>query len=260
MILFPTVPYVYKQPTVSLSTISPTLREVCSSSLNINMTLTYNQCDAGLSSQYTFLVNSSSVKVTTSSTSPQTFGYGHTPSVPKTYSFGGTVSYLEGPINKDSSGAFSLPNVLAGTKAVTAQSVTYIFPYFYGRVDCNTTATGVESGRVAFDAGSISNTAISNKQPFCASDGISVPGFNTNNCEKGFLAIPQSSGGVGGQTQVLFNTSKDTCTNTPYPIPGSLWGTSFSVYPVVVNGVSHTYSVYLFNYASATSNTFKFNI
>jgi hypothetical protein len=167
--------------------------------------------------------------------------------VPILYSACGTVDHQAGTPQLDSSGNPTPGAPGAATVTSNICNMCIIFPYYYGKVDCScTTITGPNI------------TGLGTKVTCLASSGISVPspGFNTGNCEKGFLAAPQS---LGSQFEVVFGNSTGLSTNTDYPIPGDLWGSPFSV-PVTVNGISNTYSVYLFNYGSATTQTFKFTI
>ena len=243
MILFPTVPFTYTQSSLCLSAITPTLREVCSSSLNITMTLNYTKNTAGTASQYTFIVNGNGVNVCNSTFSQVSHTYGHTPNIPSQYVFSGTVSHQEGPICNDSSGDPSLPNIPAGVKSATnPQTVTYIFPYYYGLVPA--TCTSINAG----------NITAGNKQTNFATAPVSVTFNSPGSACKGFLAIPA---GLGIQNSVTYTDWVDQ-NQFIESIPGGLFNSPSTVYPVTINGVNHTYSVYLFNYGTKTTGTWKF--
>ena len=254
MILFPTVPATYTQSSLVLNPPASATCKVTASPVNTNMTLTYTKNSAGTASGYTFLVDSSTVKVTTSNAAAESFSHGYTPSVPKSYVFGGTVSHLEGPIFKDSAGNDSLPNIPAGSCTAATKTITYIFPYYYGKVPvaCTSLIGADVTNNTYYDA------------EVCAlpTSGISV-NFNAGTNKKGYLAIPEGISGNALAPSVTYTEWVDQ-NNQVEPIPDPinptyLFDAPTPVYPVIVNGVSHTYSVYLFRYATITAGTWKFN-
>ena len=246
MILFPTVPATYDAPSVSLASPTTAFKEVCSASLITSMTLNYTRNDAGTASQYTFFVNSSSVCVCNppTATTTQTFNYGYTPNVPKAYTFCGNISYLEGAVCNDSSGNPSLPNIPAGTCTTSPQTLTYIFPYYHGTV--SSTCTTI----TAADIISPTNTEFVN---YATSPSVAFNSSNSNT--KGFLAIPTAA---GIQPAVSYCAFYDQ-SNLKQVLPGGIFPSAPIVVPSVsINGVSHTYSVYLFDYGSETTGTWNF--
>jgi hypothetical protein len=275
MILFPAVPFAYTAPSLSISSSLPSGTVL----VNINqyasdLTLTYNDGNPNATaSQYSWLCSvngGSSYNLIGSVCDSQALSE-IKPSInfpinsPIKYVVTGTVSHEASTIGNDTAGnptPLPLANQAGISVATNPISFCSIFPYYYGRVDCNTNSAN-------FDAGSISttNTAISCRVSSCAGNNLSIPapGFNTTQCQKGFLAVPQS---LGHQNQVFFNKAVDQCSNTTYPINNLhvpitnqvlFGGSSFSVPGVVVNGVSHTYSVYLFQYGSLSIADFVFS-
>jgi len=276
MILFPAVPFAYTAPSLSISS-SPSLPSgivlVNINQYTSDLTLTYNDGNPNATaSQYSWLcsVNGGSSYNLIGSVCDSTSLIVTKPSInfpinsPIKYVIYGTVSHQASTIMPDTAGN-PTPLPLANQAGICASGTIAfcsIFPYYYGRVDCNTNSAN-------FDAGSISttNTAISCRVSSCACNNLCIPapGFNTTQCQKGFLAVPQS---LGHQNQVFFNKAVDQCSNTTYPINNLhvpitnqvlFGGSSFSVPGVVVNGVSHTYSVYLFQYGSLSIADFVFS-
>ena len=280
MILFPAVPFTYTAPSLSISSSLPLPSGtilVNNASLTSNLTLTYNDGNPlatdATASQYSWFCSVNGVptynligSVLDSTSTVVTKSSVNFPiNSPIKYSIIGTVSHQASTICNDTAGnPTPLPTSNQASIKITPTPIAFcsIFPYYYGRVDCNTCAAN-------FDAGSISsaNTAISCMVSSCASNNLSIPapGFNTTQCQKGFLAVPQS---LGHQQQVFFNNAVDQSTNTNYPINNLhvpitnlvlFGGSSFSVPGVVVNGISHTYSVYLFQYGSLSTANFVFS-
>jgi hypothetical protein len=255
MILFPTVPAQYDGPSACLSS-SPIggFIEVCNINYTItSLTLNYTQCDAGLASEYSWLCRCNGglySEIADCVTSAASAVYGpHTfqRSVPATHQFCGTVSHGAGTICNDSSGNQTpLPACVQANVISTNNSCSWttIFPYFYGTVSSSETQFTMDSAKIQ---------AVSNREVSCFGSSQTIDfGINAEDL-KGVLALPTS---LGNQTQVLMKTSKDLQTNTEYKIPGDLW-TYSQVYPVNINGVNHTYSLYIFNYPSNNPNNFQ---
>jgi hypothetical protein len=277
MILFPAVPFAYTPPSLSISpvAVAPTptfptnLVLISSTPYKYNFTLNYNDGNPNATaSQYSWecrvntgsfnligsVCDSSSTSVSSSGQFPS--GITFSVSTPTTYTIRGTVSHQASAICNDTAGnptPLPLENQ-AGIEASGTIGFSAIFPYYYGKVSCNCNSTNFNGTDV---------TTFGNQEIALANSPITVPGFNTSNLEKGFLATPQS---LGNQTQIFFKQAKDLVTNIIYPInnlhtpsnPVLFGGSSFSVAGVTINGISHTYSVYLFQYGSATTADFLF--
>ena len=277
MILFPAVPFAYTAPFLQISSSLPLPSGTVLVNINqytSDLTLTYNDGNPNATaSQYSWLcsVNGGSSYNLIGSVCDSSSLSVIKPSInfpinsPIKYVVTGTVSHEASTICNDTAGnptPLPLANQAGISVATNPISFCSIFPYYYGRVDCNTNSAN-------FDAGSISttNTAISCRVSSCAGNNLNIPApaFNTTQCQKGFLAVPQS---LGHQNQVFFNKAVDQSSNITYPINNLhvpitnlvlFGGSSFSVPGVVVNGVSHTYSVYLFQYGSLSIANFIFS-
>ena len=84
--------------------------------------------------------------------------------------------------------------------------------------------------------------------------------FNSTAQTKGFLATPKSPG-LGNQNVPTFGFWCENNSNFgDIPEPESLFQTILTVPGVIVNGISQTYSVYLFSQGSQTTAAFKFTI
>jgi hypothetical protein len=166
---------------------------------------------------------------------------------PKTYSICSSVAHQAGTPQKDSSGNIQLGAPSAGTKFSNSCNFSIIFPYYFGTVsDACTSITATDI--ITFGTPEVKQTA----------NGIIVD-FNTQNAQtKGFLATPKSP---VNQTVVTYAKWTQTTNDQNYgsipSIPG-LFTTISTVANVDVNGVSQTYSVYLFSQGSQTPGPFCF--
>jgi hypothetical protein len=247
LIFFPTVPFIYTQPT---SLISPSLtlyRSVSNVSQSVGLTLTYARGNAGTASGYTFLLNGVGINQQPSTLDSVSHTHTFTSTVPSIFNFTGTVSYIAGNVCLDSSNQPQLPSIPAGIEPPNnTVSTCTIFPWIYGSVSNSINLTTFSGSCV--DAC---------KQACCL--GISTPGltvsFNAILGRKSYLAIPQSAGSQNTQQVFNFYCQTNNQGNNS-PIPGSLW--TYSTYQVNICGVNHTYSVYLFNYESPTDGPFMF--
>jgi hypothetical protein len=263
MILFPAIPFAYTSPSLSISVTDPVptqYRQVNSSFYQHDITLNYNPgITTATASQYSFfcskITNTSGVAnyvlidaaIDSTATSVVKANVNFSASIPTWYSLCGTVSHIASTIGNDSAGnPTPLPaSNQAGIKPTTsAVNFCFIFPYFYGTVSSSET--------------SVTNTQIQNSNDETAlSQNNLIVDFNTQNSgTKGFLAIPKSIG-----SQISVNYVKHEATNNALnqgTIPGALFPAPFDVGSVNVNGILHTYSVYLFSKGSATDAPFKF--
>lgn len=265
MILFPAIPFPYTSPSLSIVVSSPTLtlyRQVNISSYTHDITLNYSPSNSpATASQYSFFCSKitntsgipnyvligSAVNSTSNTQAKSTVSF--PAQIPTWYSLFGTVSHISSTICLDSAGnPTPLPAAnQAGIKSTTNPSscnFCFIFPYFYGTVSSvETTVTNLQ-------------IQSSNDETALSQNNLTVD-FNTQNSStKGFLAIPNS---IGSQISVTY--VKHEATNNSLnqgTIPGSLFPAPFEVGDVSVNGILHTYSVYLFSKGSATDAPFKF--
>jgi hypothetical protein len=90
--------------------------------------------------------------------------------------------------------------------------------------------------------------------------------FNTTGCEKGWVAFPTSIGSQKFPTYITWQDTKVAFNGGVLPA-STLYVVNLldpqlftqSVVPgVTINGITHTYSLYLFNYGSAQTNFIEF--
>jgi hypothetical protein len=264
MILFPPVPATYTSPSLSLSIDNGSLRAV-GTTFNILLTLTYTRGSSGTASYYTFkrtvptvstLVTLTNSNVNTNSFLNGTVSQTIYTTTPTLFTYTGTASHLGGIQLYDSYGnPTPIPTAVGAVDNMqpspSSVSVRTIFPYYVGKVSQTTTTMSFAASDVTtYGTPTVgqSNVALSNIN------------FNTNNVEKGFLAIPKAA---GDQTVVTYTAWVDNVVpSNNGDIPGgagSLFtGSPFDVNGVVVNGISHNYTVYLFDYPSSSTNTWTF--
>jgi hypothetical protein len=264
MILFPPVPASYTSPSLSLSIDNGNLRAV-GTTFSVLLTLSYTRASSGTASFYTFKRTlptvSTLITLTNSSISTNSFTTGTVSqtiytSTPTLYTYTGTASHLGGVQLYDTYGnPTPIPSAVQQvdnmSPSPTTVSVRTIFPYYVGKVGQTTTTA-------SFAASDVTTYGT----PYVAQSNVALSNinFNTNNVEKGFLAIPTAA---GDQTVVTYTAWVDNVvpSNNGY-IPGgagSLFiGSPFNVSGVVVNGISHTYTIYLFDYPSSSLNSWTF--
>jgi hypothetical protein len=126
-----------------------------------------------------------------------------------------------------------------------------IFPYFWGKFSCTCNFSNIDGNDIT----------LLNQEDLPANNLITVGPFNTTAEEKAALAVPKS---LGNQTEVVFINARDLTTSTDYTIvplggdPTAIWNRG-TVSNVVVNGIGHTYSLYLFSKGSETTAQWRFN-
>ena len=248
LIFFPTVPFTYVQPTLSISPALTLYRSVSSISQSVvGLTLTYTKANAGTASGYTFLLNGVGINQQPSTLTSVSHTHTFISMTPSIFNFTGTVSYIAGNVCLDSSNQPQLPSIPAGIcNSNNSVSTCTIFPWIYGSVSST------------INLATFNGTCVDACKQCCCL-GLSTPPLAVNfnavntNSRKSYLAIPTSLGSQNNQQ--LFNYFCENALNSD-DIPGPLW--TYSTYPVNICGVSHTYSVYLFNYETLTTGPLTF--
>jgi hypothetical protein len=266
MILFPPVPYQYDPPALSISANSSSFEEVGVTFSRV-YTLTFDRDDAGTASSYTFNLNTDpQFSVVTTQLTSTTASYVYYTTVPSTFTINGTMSHEEGPIFNDNYGNPSLPNISAGV--ITSGNLTQrtIFPYFYGRVYKETgVPDDLGSAIYPFTYSDIFSPNLSNPDGFSSSSTRVVStlantqniSFNTNigtteGNYKGWLATPQTLGTLTTPTYTEYVEPGNELNSGVIPDSGGLFSV-FTLPNVDINGILHTYSVYLFNFGTSAS-------
>jgi len=259
LIFFPTVPFTYISPSVVLVTslsfgFNSGLRSVNSSPYSSDLTLNFSQGNAFATASIYHWYRSTTISgggyteilpsVSSDLNSRVKTGITFSATVPVVHSVYGTVDHQAGTPQPDSSGTPQPGAPVAGTTpASNVCNMTVIFPYYYGTVS---------SACLSIDGADI----IGGNEMVCRSTAPLSVDFNSSDLSKGFLAIPKGVNIV--QPGVSYSRFFDQ-NDFEQPIPGGIFPTGPSdVGPVTINGVSHTYSVYLFNYGSETLGTWKF--
>jgi hypothetical protein len=252
IMLFPTIPAVYNQPTLSIVAISPTFRSVSNSSQNQTLTLNFNRQDAGTASGYTFLLNPSSIiNQQETNAASVNYPYTFTAQVPTSFIFSGTVSYQAGVVKDDSEGNPDPPAIAAGTIASSnSTQICTIFPYIWGSVSTDRSLSSFISDPT------LVNTCKQDCRVLVSNPPLTIP-ISSIAARKSYVAIPNNIGIQNGSKTFNFFCETTNDANND-EIPGSLWTYSTTIYPVNICGVNHTYSVYLFNYESPISGPLMF--
>ena len=271
MILFPPVPYVYSSPSLSISG-DNTLREV-GITFSVEYQLNYTQGDAGLNSAYTFISNFSGSYASFESFTTPNPSQKSTPkdwytSIPKSFGICGTNSHLAGTQGKDSYGNFSGQAIPAGSLNTTAINQCTFFPFFYGRA-CGVTPSNVNEQCANWNqwiiSGSPSIGLCTNRSTIVAGDPVTLY-FNTDDTQKGWVAFPQSLGSQKTPTYLEWQDTiqpinKNVLPGSPEYVNTTKSPALFtqSIVPNVnINGILHTYSLYLFNYGTEVTNPIEF--
>ena len=274
MILFPPVPAIYASPQLSISGTTPTV-EVGLTFSRADFELTYSQGDAGSNIQYSFAHDYGGSLVvfetfTTTNSTQKATKFDYYSSEPISFIIQGTNSHLGGGQKFDSYGKASGNPIDAGTLTSTTLQQCTVFPYFYGKVpnsvdETNGNWVGWITGCTSFPAGPSYQRVRESK---VAGNPVQFS-FNTTTLEKGWAALPFSA---GKQSLLQYKTWYDTLQkdiNTE-PLPGNpLWSnapgstslfTQSTVASVNINGILHTYTLYLFTYGTQQDNPIEFKL
>lgn len=214
----------YVPPTSSITNVTQTAE--VGSTVNINISQTFTQNDAGLYSSQTIKKDGTTVSTTS--------GYSETLTVPTTNTvYSGTVTYTEGVTKNNNLGIPDpVGKILAGTVTSPNRTVSPIYPVFFGKFTTQPTAAGIDfagmTKTVINSNGTISLNVASASSEYVA---IAIPATSTIKTK--WFVTELNQGAIGG-TVNLFGTPTTALKNSP----SGYWG-----------GIS--YRIYITNYQSA---------